>query len=377
MFTSVLPSTSTAFELAAEEATDFVSEIAPAIDSIHGLKYQRPLNVTFAPWLVHEYGLGPVSQYFGTIEDLIDQGRPWQRVRGTPAALVASMGWLDYHAITLEDSVRRRRRWHLYQMGMGELPGDDEAGRLADAEYLADLSDPARSEFFRGYFGYDVRGLVWGRSRYGNALWGDSSGVRINGGSVKWSHGRTHEVAASDTVYEWEAFGWNADFAEFASGVWPSSVSWSEVTVPWSMMGSEVTIKSWLLLQQTAHVAFYDADDVVIGYARVIRAAENLTDNENLISVAYTVRTGFGDGAGRTAAKIATVYNLAIHDGVKPFKAWLSADEAIAGSGRTVGVTDFNHEFQKTVRETIRFTLTIDPIQITPVLFAKPALTLG
>jgi len=64
-FTTVLPSDSTTvFERTVEQATDFIDEIAPAIASIAGIKYARPLNVTVAPWLVYEYGLGPISGFF-------------------------------------------------------------------------------------------------------------------------------------------------------------------------------------------------------------------------------------------------------------------------------------------------------------------------
>lgn len=373
---SLLPDNRTVLEESLGIATDPAEIILPAIEAARGFRYVRPLNASVAPWLVLEYGLVPIADYFDTVEDLIDIGRTWQRIRGTPAALALALGWIGYHATYLEDRAQRRRRWHLYQIGMGELPGPDEVKRLTDAEYLAGLSDPARSEMFRGYHRYDVRGLTFGNSRFGEVLIGDSSGVRLDGGSVKWSHGRMHAVAASDTVYDWESFGWDANFEEFSSGVWPSSVSWEEVTIPWEMMGSEVTVKSWLLTQQTAHIAFFDGDDAVIGYARVIRAAENLTEGEDLITVSYTVRTGFGDGAGRTAVSLAIVYGLVVHDGVKPFKAWLSPDE-VASPGRVVGLTDFGLTFQKTVRETITVTLTIDPIQIVPVLFAKPALSLG
>ncbi len=372
----LLPDNRTLYEECLGVATDPAGVILPAIEAVRGFRYQRPLNASVAPWLVLEYGLGPIADYFETAEDLIDVGRAWQRIRGTPAALSMALGWIDYHAIRLEDQVRRRRRWHLYQVGMGELPGPSEVQRLSDAEYLAGLSDPARAEMFRGYHGYDVRGLTFGRGRFGETLVGDSSGVRLADGSVKWSHGRSHDIAANDTVYDWESFGWNAAFEEFSSGAWPSSVSWSEVTIPWGLIGSEVTVKSWLLMQQTAHIAFFDAEDDVIGYARVLRAPENLTEGEDFITVSYTVRTRFGDGAGRTVAAIAIVYGLAVQDGVKPFQPWLSPGE-VAVSGRVIGRTEFDLTFQQTVRETITVTLTIDPIQIVPVLFAKPALSLG
>lgn len=372
----LLPDNRTLYEECLGIATDPSGVLLPAIEAVRGFRYRRPLNASVAPWLVLEYGLGPVADYFETTEDLIDIGRAWQRIRGTPAGLSMALGWIGYHATLIEDQVRRRRRWHLYQVGMGELPGPSEVQRLTDAEYLADLSDPARAEMFRGYHGYDVRGLTFGRGRFGAALLGDSSGARLAEGSVKWSHGRNHTVAANDTVYDWETFGWNAAFEEFSSGTWPSSVSWSEATVPWDLMGSEVTVKSWLLLQQPAHIGFFDAAGDAIGYARVLRAPQDLTEGDDFITVSYTVRTRFGDGAGRTAATVAIVYGLAAHDDVAPFEPWLSADD-VSVPGRAIGRTGLDLTFQHTVRETITFTLTIDPIQIVPVLFARPALSLG
>ncbi|NSZ47990.1 hypothetical protein G6L63_08690 [Agrobacterium vitis] len=49
----------------------------------------------------------------------------------------------------------------------------------------------------------------------------------------------------------------------------------------------------------------------------------------------------------------------------------------IAGSGVEVGKTNFALTFFRTVRELITVTLTINPIQIVPVHYANPALSLG
>ncbi|MCE6073387.1 hypothetical protein FS799_00760 [Agrobacterium vitis] len=373
----IVPSNSTVLEEALAVATDPYDATLGDIEAVRGFRYQRPLNATVAPYLVQEYGLGPIADFFATAEDLIDTGRAWQRIRGTPKAVLDALRWIAYYGARLEDQVKGRRRWHLYQIAMGELPGDDEVQRLYNAWYLADLSDPARSEFYRGYFGYDVRGLAWSRQRWGGALWGDSSGTRIDGNPVKWSYGRSHSVAIEDTFYEWELFGWNDLLSAFGDGGWPG-IAWSQATIPWSAAGSSTTMKAWLLLQQTAFIAFYAAGGDVIGYARVIMAAENQTDaDDELVTVAYKVRTRFGNGAGKTVAKISIIYGLELADGVKPYKPWLEPSEVIAGSGVEVGKTNFALTFFRTVRELMTVTLTINPIQIVPVHYANPALSLG
>lgn len=361
MTNTLLPSGATPFELAVEEACDASPLVAPALEGIRGLKYQRPLNTSVAPWLVVEYGLGPISEYFATVEDLIDLGRAWQRIRGTPAALKTALGWIGYAAPVVEDQVTGRRRWHLYQIGMGALPGADESRKLADAEHLAGISDPARSEMFRGYHGYDVRAMVWGGKRFGDALLGDSSGARINGGSVKWSHGRSHAVEVAGTVTDWAYFGWDDAFADMvtASGTWSDTLSWDTPMLYWDGTAAEAAVKTWLLMQRQAHLVFRDGDGTAIGYARVIRAAIDNAAAALAPSVLYEVRTGFGDGAGKTAASVGVIYDLVTRDGVKPAKSWLAPSEVVPASGVDVGAGAFVHTFQRTVRETVALTLTI------------------
>ncbi|MBP1852116.1 phage tail protein [Rhizobium halophytocola] len=359
---TLLPQNATELERALEAAVAPEELLGPALLAIHGLKYARPLNASVAPWLVQEYGLGVVADYFDSVEVLIDQARAWQRIRGTPDAIGKSLAWIGYDLDAVEDQVLGRRRWHLYQLGMGQLPGDNEARRLEDAEYLSDLSDPARSQFFRGYYGYDVRALSWGNSRFGGSLWGDSSGVRMNGGSVKWSHGREHTLELVGSVDDWSYFGWTDELADMAaaSGTWSETLAWNTPMLYWSGTAFEATVKTWLLMQRQAYVAFYDAAGSPIGFARVIRAPLEGMAPEGIVapSVAYQVRTGFGDGAGATAASIGVVYDLRLRDGVKPFKAWLTPDDVVTGPGVDAGPNPWAHTFQQTVRETLTLTLT-------------------
>ncbi len=379
MSTTVLPSNATPLERAIEQAADIDSFIGPAVDDVHGLKYQRPLNETVGPWLVLEYGLGPVADFFGTVEDLIDEGRAWQRIRGTPLALERALGWIGYEDLGIEDQARNRRRWHLYQIGMGELPGENEDKRLADAEYLASLSDPARAEMFRGFHGYDVRALAWGNGRYGQTLWGDSSGVRINGGNVKWSHGRHHDVFAIGVISDWAPYGWDNTLEEMSDefGLWSPNLIWTTPGLYWSGADSEAGVKTWLMLQRTAHLVFFDVDEAPIGFARVIRAPIANNEAAQAISAIYEVRLPFGAGFGSEARSVAVVHDLQVCPDVPAFKSWLRPKEVIAGSGNTVGVTNFVHRFQKTVRETVRLTLIVNPAEVVPMFFSNPAFRLG
>lgn len=358
-FVSLLPNTSSSFELVAEEATDIANIVDPAISSMHGIKYARPLNITVAPWLVHEYGLGPISDFFDTIEDLIDVGRAWQRIRGTPNAVSTALGWIQYDDVTIEDQVRGRRRWHLYQVEMGELPGAGEVARLTNAEYLADISDPARSFFWRGYFGYDVRGHVWGRSMWGRSIWGDSSGVRIAGGKVKWSHGRTHDI---DAVAEpGKAVALDVDFADGDDVTWLGSLTWGAPGLTWGGVSDARVLKSWLMLQKRAHIGLFDADGDAIGYARVVRAVLDLTDYEDAedtVVLAYDATIGFGIASGAVAS-VAIVFG-GVADGVAPFKTWLLSNQIQFPDGEIrVGETDLTFTFFQTVRERIVINLTI------------------
>lgn len=361
-FVSLLPDNRTVLEDALGIATDPSEPVLADIEATRGFRYARPLNASVAPWLVLEYGLAPISAYFATVEDLIDQGREWQRIRGTPSAFHAALRWINYQFAAIEDQGGRgRRRWHLYQCAMGELPGASESLRLANAEYLGGISDPARSEFFRGWHGYDVRAMRWGRGRFGNTMWGDSSGVRIDGGNVKWSHGRSHTVEATGTIEDWAAFGWDDALADMvaASGTWSPSLAWITPMLYWSGTMAEAAVKTWLLMQRQAHLVFRDADGSPIGYARAIRKPVDNSAAALAPSVRYEIRTAFGDAAGATAASVGVVYDLMTKPDVKPCKSWLTPPEVVKDSGVEAGSAAWAHTFQKTVRETVELTLTV------------------
>lgn len=386
---SLLPANSTLLEIALEEAMDEAVLFSPAVTEIKGIKYARPLNVTIGPWLVQEYGLGPISQFFGagagliplssdgedilttddgnidlyvsgdsTIEALIDEGRIWQRIRGTPAAIGMALQWILYNEIAILDQVTRRRRWHLYQIDMRELPGPEEAYRLASAEYLASLSDSARSFFWRGFHGYDVRGHVWGRSRYGASIWGDSSGVRINGGRTKWSHGRNHSFELVALTADQIALG--LTYQDGDQLTWSSELTWDAPGLTWSGVEDSVALKAWLIRTIPAYVALYDADNLNIGFVKIL--LEPIIDAQpDKIIARYTTSTDFGDGAGRSVARFDLSFRGKNTASVKPFKKWLREEQVVFDQPEVaIGPNQIEIELAQTVREFFSIELRIE-----------------
>lgn len=394
MTVSLLPSNSGLFEIALEGAVDVVDIISPAVDDLRGFKSRRPLNASIAPWIVLEMGLGEISAFFGgdlqhptaltdldldtlstlgldqivaigvtTIEDLIDQGRAWQRIRGTPAAVSTALGWIGYDGISILDQVQGRTRWHLYQINMGKLPLPDEVKLLADAEHLADLSDPARSFFWRGFYGYDVRGLSWGKSKWGESIWGDASGVKLPPGKTKWSHGREHDLTCTALPTEQVALGTiysNGDTIE-----WLASVIWETPGLTWNSVTDAAALNAWLILRKQVMVAYYDVLGVPIAYSPVFMApVQRASDDGQSEIITYKVRTGFGDGFGFVAASVSLIFDAQRAAGVKPGLRWLTPDQVDLTGSTRVGNIDFDTTFQQTIRETISIDLTVTPLDV-------------
>ncbi|MDQ0301357.1 phage tail protein [Ancylobacter polymorphus] len=188
----------TSFERVLERATDPYPAVDGAIWSLHGLKMLNP-PASLLPYLIWEYGLGELQPYVPNLYDLIREGIAWQRVRGTPAAMARGLGWLGYSA-KIEEAAVRWRWWNHFQLELDRVR-DDEAD-LPRIDGIAGLSVPLRSDFWRGFAGYDVRAAEGDYSRWDGSAWEDDSGVRVPGGKAKWSFGRrfefTHEVTAED-----------------------------------------------------------------------------------------------------------------------------------------------------------------------------------
>lgn len=367
------PSNATPRELAIAEAIDVWARLAD--------EYARVRSNDLAPapeWLPYlaaEYGLGELIPYVPDLAQLIAVGPAWQRKRGTPAAIATGLGWLGYTA-TLEWSLPRRRRWHLWQMLLSRLP-DAETPDLDRIDGIASLSDDATSHFWRGYRGYDVRPIETGNSRWGSAMWGASSGVRIRDGGALWSFGRRSTSDRTATEAELTALdAWIPPAG--TSDIWADmDIAWDTADYPWSIPGAQsrrMTIAEDLAGRDW-HIALRDGAGALIGACRAIRHAVAETPggayaigaarwSPSTIPTALLVRavTPFSSpAAGAVVASIGLVAGAGLTDGVPPGKLWLSPSEIDVGAGtEIIGVAGLDITLAATCREIVTTLLRID-----------------
>ncbi|MCA0404853.1 MAG: phage tail protein [Proteobacteria bacterium] len=365
--TRLLPQNATPIMLASAEANDPLSRLAGEYDTITAAWRNTPPD--FMPFLVWQYGLGELSSYLPNLYDLVPQGLRWQRVRGTPAAIAMGLSWVGYAATLHEDSPRRRK-WNRFQIELDRIR-DADLPDLRRIDGIVSLSPPLRSKFYRGFRGYDVRAAVTSFSRTSGTMLSSHSGVRIEAGKAKWSFGRAWSGDALLGQPELAALGtWIPPVSE--SELWADADSrWESADFPWGIpaaISRRNTIAN-ALSAKAVYIRFDAADGSVIGFRRaVIHPARRDVLGEYLIgadrwkaypddptAVVVQARTGFGDGAGATAARVSVVFNPVLSPGVSPGKLWLAASEA--GAGVSVAQTNLTIPFGLTVRELCRFTL--------------------
>lgn len=342
----LLPANATPIEMALSEALDRDGVLGPGIDAVAGWRFERPLPAGFGPWLVDGLALGPIRVFFETDEATVDAGWPWLERRGTVAAVETALGWIDYDSAEVEAPNPRRAMWHRYQIAMGELPLDDEGApaedpRLDHAQLLASLSDPARALFWRGHHGYDVRALEWSRSRWSGTIWGSDSGVRLTGDGTRWSHGRAHgPFEGSATPTNQAALGIDT----LAAGTidWTSSLAWSQVGhLTWEPPtdAQVAALIANVVAGLSIYVGFFDEAGDLIGARRAIHARPADTFGGQAVPADQTVleitaRTGFGDGAGKTAASVAVLFNVRSVRG--PGDLWVAPHDLLPPEGKSL-----------------------------------------
>lgn len=382
----LLPLNSTPLERAVSETLDRTPELPDGTEALHAFKYRLP-NDSILPWLVLEYGLGPITPYFASLADVVAHGIPWSRVKGTPKAIEQALDWLGYAYTTLDEAPTRRRRWHLFGLELDRFW--DRESDLDIIEAVGRLSQPARSEFFRGWNGYDVRGLEWSYSRLGDSMIGDSSGVRLHDGGVKWSFGRVHEMPGSSTdltMRQLEDLGvWTMPTGSGALG-W-GAFPWDTPGLTWNSSGAETwaQVVSTGLLPKSCWMKLMRADGTVIGYRRarawhavVPSAAGVYRVGSSRYDVSPTGKsrlyveamTDFGEGDGEQPVQWSVVIGGAMPVGARPGAMWLAGDVLVGGieiggyafAGGTV--------FGKTSRERMRGILRLDA---STVLREEPA----
>lgn len=367
------PSNASRRELSIAEAIDVWAELADDFASVRANDLAP--SPEWLPYLAAEYGLGELIPYVPDLAQLIAVGPGWQRRRGTPAAIKTGLSWVGYGA-TLEWALARRRRWHLWQMLLSRLP-DAEQPDLDRIDGIASLSDDATSHFWRGFRGYDVRPVETGSRRWGSAMWGASSGVRIRDGGALWSFGRSLGV---DRVASEE------DLTTL--GAWIPSVGtsglWAEMDVPWvsadylwalPSVAARRTAIANDLASRRLFVTFCDVDGHLIGACLAIRHAVS-----EAVDGAYRVGNGrWSPSTAATALLVkattpfdvsdagAVVASIGIADGLDmatsapPGRKWVSADDVDGSVGpEAIVATGLNLTLAKTIREIVTIIVRID-----------------
>ncbi|WP_342361406.1 phage tail protein [Terrarubrum flagellatum] len=387
-----LPSNATPYMKALAAATDPGPRLNDGVVRIRGAKLVDPAP-DWLPFIVYEYGLGELTPYVPSLYQLLLEGVRWQRVRGTPAAVFQGIGWLGYGA-TIEEPPLRRTRWNLFQLALDRVR-DDEAD-LPRLEGVGQLSVCVRSVFWRGFSGYDIRALEYGRKKYGDGLYSSFSGVRLQGGQVKWSFGRSIEVIHEMTPEElmaldvWiepegyidpdqfagEAVGLalaisspGFDEAPAGEGWW--TFPWPEA--PWTATPDFARHVAMLSATDfgTAWAVFKDAVGAVIGYRRC-KAAHKVAPaspgayhcaglscspaDSSVRDIYLEALTGFGDGYGATARTVGFILNAEPAGGKPPGALWVGPGE-LSVAGPIVASQNVNIEFGRTVRERVRAVL--------------------
>lgn len=359
----LLPSNATGLERALSLAIDATPRVGLPIVEMRGLKLRQP-PPSFLPYLLYEYGLGPISRFFDDPRECIADGIAWQRVRGTQDAITRALGWLGYDGAH-ENMPPRRRRWTLFMLAMDRLR-DAEEPDLDDIEYLAQLSVAERSRFWRGFKDYDVRPVDYGHSAWSGSIWSEYSGARIREDGAKWSFGRVHERDYTLSQADLEALDVWLD--EDSGGLSWGNFPWTSEGVTWNSapFATRAQLMAAGVLAKRCWIRFRDADGAIIGHRRARAFRPVIEDPHGVYAcgalnyapqgsspILYVeALTDFGDGFGSTAASWSLLFAPTSVAPIKPGVLW--ADPAELSGGVEIMPTAATIPFGRTVRERAR-----------------------
>lgn len=150
------------------------------------------------PWLVWEYGLGALVSYIDNLDDVLQEGLTWQRIRGTKESLKMALNWLDFSSAKIEES-DSQRHFYRYQIHLQHYANLNDVEKITQ---LAELSNPCRAKLSRITYQLDIRELKLSHATYG-ALLSDQSGIRYrlnNGELVRISSLRKHQSCSHASI---------------------------------------------------------------------------------------------------------------------------------------------------------------------------------
>lgn len=365
---ALLPSNATALENALSEALDRTPELSPGIVALRGFKFDP--NDSVVPYLIIEYGLEEIEEFFPVRREVIAEGVAWRRLVGTPAAVYMALRWIGYQA-SIEEEWVGRRKWNTFQLRFPTLPASDHPD-LERIEKIAEISTPLRSRFRRGVHLYDAGALIGDFTRLDDSMLERESGIAITPAGTLWSFGRANEYGH----FVSEAEGLELDnWIDPAFGV---SLRWADMTYPWSAAAfpwsshpaaqRRALLASWFV-GKPVYACFRDKSGSVIGYrlCRAVRqvrqktggpyvfAANSYEPHATGTAVYVEALTDFEDADDIECGSVSLVIGSERIETVKPGKLWLSDGDLVGGvefASKPLAV-----RLRKTVRERVSFLL--------------------
>lgn len=331
-----------------------------------GMKWANP-QPRIMPHLIEETGLGMLSPYVDNVYELYDEGLKWLPVRGMPIAVYKGLGFIGYGGV-LERTPSRHRKWHWDQLELDRHPTTEED--LPRISGVVSISVAARTEFSRGYRGYDFRACELSYSKLGNSILSSHSGVKIGSDLTKWSFGTTHEFTATLSDAEKQAIGVYIDTSGGGLTWEDLQTPWKDITTPWQDLGAGAALRVMArqTAQQKGYMGFYRSDGSLIG-ARRFKACHQVTPGSSYVVAGEQVApsadgarvyaealTGFGDGAGESVSAISLLFEAKPKAHLPQGKLWLAPDEIDAPKA-PVASQSFETELRLTKRTRVKVLL--------------------
>ncbi|MDR6431306.1 phage tail protein [Brucella pseudogrignonensis] len=363
---ALLPSNATALETAFSEALDRTPELSPGIVALRGFKFNP--NSSIIPYLILEYGLEEIEEFFTVRREVIFEGVDWRRLVGTPTAVHKALSWIGYEA-AIEEEWFGRRKWNTFQLRFPSLPAQDFPD-LPHIEKIAEISTPLRSRFRRGVHLYDAGALIADCSRLDDSMLERESGVDVTGTGAIWSFGRTHEIDHTLSRAEGLSLG-NWIDPEIENTVrWLDLIyPWQAAVFPWSAQPDEqrrALMAAWFV-GKLVHICLRNLEGDVIGYRRC-RAVHTV---EAIASGAYRfgsktfgplvggqqlyveAMTDFVTPSRDEVSEVSIVVGGLHAQGVKAGALWLNRGQLVGGV--EVANEPVSFQMRKTVREQIKY----------------------
>ena len=173
----LLPSSSTKLERDLLSITPFDAPLHGFAPKITSAKL-TDLPDSWLPWLVTEYGLGELAEFFDDPRELIEQGLLLRTLRGTAAGAELAMGWLGFPDAQVWEQPERGLHFAEWEIDLGAVPRDLEL--LCKIARLGKIVQPSRARLRRVFSGYNIRQFILDESDWG-ALLSHYSGVWVDG----------------------------------------------------------------------------------------------------------------------------------------------------------------------------------------------------